>query len=357
MNFKVVSLFLLIAMAQIFVTHQKPIRPDDDDDDNEDEYHDNEDKKSIKDNADQIVGAASDLEPPVAEKPANTDETGVNEKSEAEPEPVVNEGESSVEKSNDDDSLYIEKAQKLLEGNNEVAAEKTNSDDEPSLPKTAEVKSAPVEENKEIEATNKDEDASSNSKPEVDYNEDSDKVNLKLEPSEPKDEEVKDIKEDIKDEVAELQKPAEVRQEVKEPEIDIDEPAKKVEEPQEEVKEEFLKKPEEIRSGEVKKEEASVDKQKVVVNVAPDNGKVEEPSPVKQSETGENKQPPTPGRVNTFFIIIPGIVLAFVILIVIAFVIFQRTRSHPDDVPVTLPTTTDRKPIYQPVPQIGRAHV
>ena len=70
-----------------------------------------------------------------------------------------------------------------------------------------------------------------------------------------------------------------------------------------------MKKPEEIRSGEVKKEEtivntANVDNQKVVVNVAPDNGKVEEPSPVKQSETGENKQPPKPGKINTFFIII-----------------------------------------------------
>jgi hypothetical protein len=201
MKFKVVSLVLIIAMAQIFVTHQNPIRPDDDDDDNEDEYHDNDDKKSIKDNADQIVGAASDLEPPVAEKQSNTDETGVNEK--VEPEPVVNEGESSVEKSNDEGSEYIEKAQKLLEGNNEVAAEK-NTDDEPSLPKTAEVKSAPVEENKEVEASNKDEDASSNSKPEVDYHEDSDKVNLKLEPSDPKDEEVKDIKEDVKEEVPDV---------------------------------------------------------------------------------------------------------------------------------------------------------
>lgn len=118
-----------------------------------------------------------------------------------------------------------------------------------------------------------------------------------------------------------------------------------------------MKKPEEIRSGEVKKEDtvvntASVDKQKVVVNVAPDNGKVEEPSPVKQSETGENKQPPKAGKINTFFIIIPGVVLAFVILIVIAFVIFQRTnKSRTDDETATLPTTTDRKPIYQPVPQ------
>ena len=203
MKFKAFSLILIIAMAQIFLTHQNPIRSDDDDDDNEDEYHDNDDKRSVKDNADQIVGAASDLEPPVAEKPANTDETGVNEKPEAEAEPVVNEGESSVEKSNDEGSEYIEKAQKLLEGNNEVAAEK-NSDDEPSLPKTAEIKSEPVEDIKEVEVSNKDEDASSNSKAEVDYHEDADKVNLKLEPSDPKEEEVKDIKEDIKEEVPEV---------------------------------------------------------------------------------------------------------------------------------------------------------
>lgn len=122
------------------------------------------------------------------------------------------------------------------------------------------------------------------------------------------------------------------------------------------MKEEFLKKPEEIRSGEVKKEEtivntANVDNQKVVVNVAPDNGKVEEPSPVKQSETGENKQPPKPGKINTFFIIIPGVVLAFVILIVIAFVIFQRTRPNTGDELPVQPITPDRKPIYQPIPQ------
>lgn len=203
MNFKV-WLVVIVAMSQIFATYQNPIRThDDDDDDNEDEYHDNDDKKSIKDNADQIVGAASDLEAPVAEKQANTDETGVNEKVEPEPEPVVNEGESSVEKSNDEGREYIEKAQKLLEGNNEVAAEK-NTEDEPSLPKTAEVKSAQVEENKEVEASNKDEDASSNSKPDVDYHEDSDKVNLKLEPSDPKDDEVKDIKDDIKEEVPDV---------------------------------------------------------------------------------------------------------------------------------------------------------
>lgn len=206
MNFKV-SLVLIVVLAQIFYTYQTPVqqqRPDDDDDDNEDEYHDNDDKKSVKDNADQIVGAASDLEPPVAEKSANIDETAVNEKpeaeAEAEAEPVVNEG---VEKSNDEGSEYIEKAQKLLEGNSEVAAEK-NSDDEPSLPKTAEVKSPPVEENKEVDTSNKDEDVSSNSKPEVDYQEDSDKVNLKLEPSDPKDEEIKDIKEDFKEEVPEV---------------------------------------------------------------------------------------------------------------------------------------------------------
>lgn len=54
--------------------------------------------------------------------------------------------------------------------------------------------------------------------------------------------------------------------------------------------------------------------------------------------------PTAPARVNPFFIIVPGIVIAFVVLLVVAMVLYQKTRSEPE------PSPSSKPQIYKSVP-------